>query len=150
MLADIIFHEVAMLYLHGIPFCRQPVIDVFGRKDTAVHAASAAHGNNQLTLSLFDILRHQKVEHPIQVFQKLLRYRPFGNVFGNLGNRATLVAHGFNIEGIRQEPHIQDQIRIERHAELEPKRQHIDAHLLAFIRSEQAVNLIPQLNFLEL
>ena len=142
MFAHVIFHQVPMLQTYRIPLCVQPIKNMLRDKDAPMHASRAAHGNHQLALSLFDILGHQKIYHRIQDLLEFLRRRLFVDIGRNLRHRAALVAHGFHIERVRQKPHIQHHIRIQRHAELEAEGQDIDVHLFAFRAAENLDDLV--------
>ena len=146
MLTHIVLHEVAVLEARRVTLRRQAIEDVLGDVDTAVHAARAADCDDELALALFDVLRHEEIDHLIEQARKLLCHRPFRDVLRDLRHSAALVAHRFDVEGVRQEAHVEHHVRIERHAELEAERQHVDAHLLAARRAEQPVDLVAQVD----
>ena len=129
---------------------RQAVEDVLGDVDTAVHAARAADRDDELALALFDVLRHKEVEHLVEQARELLRHRPLRDVLGHLRHGAALVAHRFDVERVRQEAHIKNHVGVERHAELEAEREHVDAHLLAARRAKQPMDLVAQVDLAQL
>ena len=121
-----------------------------GNVDAPVHAARAANGDDELRLSLLDVLRHEEIEHGVELFLKLLRHGPLADVFGDLRNSAALPAQFLDIEGIWQEAHIEHHVGIQGHAELEAEGQDIDAHLVSIFTAKEPPDLFFEIDFPQL
>src|SRR3954469_14511494 len=114
---------VADAHLHALP-PREPLLDRLRNHDRSVPAASAADPDRQVRLALGDVLRHQEPKQVERVFEEVVRR------VGLLKEGADLaVATGVRTQPghemrIGQEADVEQQIRVDRNAVLEPETQH--------------------------
>ena len=128
MFMHFVLHEIAMFEARRIA-AFDPIIEMLGDEDAAVHAARAANGNDELTLALLHVLRQEERNQPIKLLLKLLCDIPRLDIGGDLRDGAALIPQRIDVERIRQEAHIKDKVGIERNAVLKPEREDIHVHL---------------------
>ena len=93
-------------------------------------AARAADGDRKLRLTLRDIARHHRIEQLCPSLPKLLRLGMVQNKIGDLFIETGHRAHLGIVERIRQEADVDHNVRLDGHAVLKAKREHVDVHEL--------------------
>ena len=135
-----------MLQVDGVTFLRKQVVNVFGDENRAMHSARATDGDNELTFSLANVLRDEKINERVEPPEIFLRDGFLFNVSGDFGDGTALVFEFLNVKRIRQKAHVKHHVGVERHTEFEAETQHGNVHDVAVARAEEPLNFLAQFN----
>ena len=90
--------------------------------------ARAADGNDQIGLSLVDVVRQQKCQQILGLFQKILRLLILEDEIANRLVKPCLRFQLRNVIGIRQKSHVKDKVRVQRQTVFEAERKNRHMH----------------------
>ncbi|MNP69112.1 hypothetical protein D3C76_1651630 [compost metagenome] len=88
-------------------------------------AASAADADDHLAFAFLAVLGNQEVQHIQKLHQEFLGFAPLHHVFIDFRIHPGIGAQCLHIMGIRQKPHIKNQIRINGNAIFKAEGNHI-------------------------
>src|SRR5258705_3836706 len=120
--------------LHPQPYTsnpRQPFPKRVGNRDRSVPAPGAADAYRQVSLAFADVLRNQELEQVQRVIEEFVRRAGPIQIPYDVGVASGMRAKSRHEMGFRQKPDIEQQIRIDRDAVLEPEAQDRDDELRA-------------------
>ena len=101
--------------------------DAFGYIDGAMPPARAAEGERESRFPFGDVQRDEKVEQGLETLQEALRFGLRVEEGGDRSIGSASVAQSRHVVRIRQEPHVEYEVGIQRQAELETERHDVDA-----------------------
>src|SRR5215203_1573546 len=107
----------------------QPFLQRLGDSDRTMTAARASYANGQVRLSFADVLRHQKFQQVQRVLEELVRRFGAIEILEHLRVAAGMRPELRDEVWIRQEPDVEQQVRIHRNAVLEAEAEDRDDKL---------------------
>src|SRR5206468_9829190 len=119
--------QLAMEHGHGpeIPFA-EPARQLLGERDRAVVAAGAAERDRQAGLPFADVGRDREGQEVLDVLQEVLGGGLLEDEHPDCLGQARQLAEVLDVVRVLHEPHVEDQVGLERHAELEAEADQLD------------------------
>src|ERR1039458_5014247 len=130
---------IAMGGLRGVAVATQAARYRFGNHHGTMLAAGASEGQREIALALVDVVRQQEEQHVRYAVEKLPRLRKAHDVVLDLRVFAGQVPKLRHEVRVGKEPHIEDQIRVQRHAILVSETNRRDQQILAVALANKLV-----------
>ena len=106
--------------------------------DRAVEAAGAADRDREARLALVHVGRHEQVQQVSELVEERRRDRLAQDVLPDDLGQAAVRPELLDVVGVLHEPHVQDEVGLERHAVLEPEADELDREAVRALDVAQA------------